>query len=112
MGFNIKVIGGDKTANAQAAVNSLAIAKPCKLFSVTGFNNGPDQFIQIFDAAAEPAEGTVPLLQATAYANQQFSFSFPTVGRPFTSGVYICNSTTSLTKTKGAANCLIDSTYN
>jgi len=66
----------------------------------------------VFDAAAVPADGTVqPVAVLLAPAGYQFSFNWPG-GRPFTSGVAVCNSSTSgVTKTIGSADCLFDINY-
>lgn len=109
--FNPRVVGADQSANGNAAVNQLiALAGLGRLYSITIFNSGPDQYIQVFDSATLPAEGAVPKLQMKVYADNQNSFDFGD-GRLFTQGIVICNSTTSMVKALGAADCLIDCTF-
>lgn len=74
----------------------------CVLLSVLGYNSGPAQFIQIHDAAAEPADATVPVLMFAVPANSQFALDTPI---RTTKGVYVCNSSTAAAKTAGAADC-------
>lgn len=84
-----------------------------KLFVVSGFNTlSSDQYIQIFDATAVPANGTVPAIVIYAVAGSTFGYTAPSLfGRSFSSGIVICNSTTAATKTLGAADCLFDIQY-
>ena len=107
----IKIQGADRTANGGALVNSLVVsALPGRLYSLTVFNTGPDQYIQVFDAAAVPANATVPKMQAKELADSQVTIDFGD-GRIFAAGIEVCNSTTTAAKTLGAANCLMDATY-
>lgn len=89
----------------------VAGASGLRLFDIQGYNNSAsDQYIQVFDSASAPANGAVPSLTILAPAQFQFGFSWAT-GRPFSSGIYVCNSTTDVTKTLGAADCLFDINY-
>lgn len=112
MGLNsVRVIGADLTANSNGLANAVQVAvNPGKLFSVTIFNTGPDQYIQIFDLAVAPAAAAVPKMTIKVPADSQGFFDFPN-GRLFRTGIWIGNSTTSATYTAGAADCLIDADY-
>jgi len=64
----------------------------------------------VHDSAAAAAEGAVPLAVLLAPAGYQFSWSW-TAGRLFANGIYVCNSSTDVTKTIGSADCLFDINY-
>lgn len=102
------------TSASTAQENSrlvVAGADGLRLFDIQIYNNNvADQWIQVFDSAIAPANGAVPSLVLFAPAQFQAGFSWPT-GRPFTAGIYVCNSTTDVTKTLGAADCLFDINY-
>jgi len=101
----------NSTSSAQEA-SRVVKASAGTLFVVSGFNNHTaDQYIQIFDAAALPANGVVPAIVIRAFTGEPFGYSAPAGGRAFTTGIVICNSTTGPTKTIGSANCLFDVQY-
>jgi hypothetical protein len=66
------------------------------------------QYIQLHDAAALPADTTVPAMVWAIPAKSTLTVSFGEVGRPCLTGIVICNSSTDATKTLGSADCLID----
>lgn len=111
---------GGSVANATSVSSALEASRVVvaggsgiRCFTITGWNSkASDQWIMVFDAAAVPANGTVyPLATILAPAGYQFSFNWPG-GRPFTSGVAVCNSTTApTTKTIGSSDCLFDINY-
>lgn len=80
-------------------------AVPGTLISVTGYNSGASQFIQLFDSKTVPANGTAPLLVFTIPATSNFSLDIPITGLPYSNGMVVCNSSTAPTKTEGSANC-------
>jgi len=89
----------------------VAGASGLRCFDICIYNNkATDQWVQVFDSASAAAEGAVPSLVLFAPAQFQASFSWPT-GRPFTAGIYVCNSSTDVTKTIGSADCLFDINY-
>ena len=77
---------------------------PGTLVSLIGYNSGAAQFIQVHNSASLPNEGDVPTYTFTVGAAQNFSLDIPINGARFTTGIAACNSSTSDTKTIGAAN--------
>lgn len=107
----------NKTATTTAVAASLVVTpstttnQHLRCFDIVGFNNSAsDQYIQVHDAAALPANAVVPLAVLLAPAGYQFAFSW-TAGRLFANGIVVCNSSTAVTKTIGSADCLFDITY-
>ena len=91
------------------AASLIAKASGGLLYGLSGYNNlAGQQWIQLFDSATLPADGTVPIVTFPVGANSSFSMDFGYHGREFLAGIVICNSTTAVTKTIGAANCLFD----
>lgn len=84
--------------------NRVAKASAGTLFSFTGFNSGPTQWIQVHDAAALPANSAVPEIILYVIANSNFAWDNK-YGKAFATGIVLCNSTTGTTKTIGATNC-------
>lgn len=85
---------------------------PGILIMLKGYNSGPDQWVQIHDAAALPADAVVPLALQRVAAGDNFFFIIPVCGLPPTvNGLVVCNSTTGPTKTIGAADCWFEAYY-
>lgn len=81
----------------------------CRLFYVIARSTAAAaQEIQIFDAAALPADGAAPVMSLKVPADSQVSIDFGPGGRLMREGVVVCNSSTVATKTIGAADCLFD----
>lgn len=97
-------------ATSAAYENSRVIKNaPGTLFNLTGYNSKASaQFIQVFDAAALPADTAVPVMVITVPASSNFSFPLPLAGRIFNAGIVVCNSSTGPTKTIGLADCWFD----
>lgn len=96
-----------RTIGDAAATNRrLVSAAACKLYAVTGINSGPDQFIQVFQTNALPANGAVPVFSVIVGGGQFYSFDFGTYGADLDK-VYICCSTTTNTLTLGSSNVSI-----
>ena len=94
------------------ATNLVVKATAGTLYVVTGFNSKTTgQFIQIHDAAALPADASVPKVIFYVAGNSNFSFDLGEYGRAFANGIVICNSSTGPTKTIGAADCWFDVQY-
>ena len=64
---------------------------PGTLYSVTGFNSGSAQFIQLHDLATVPVANAVPVVFIYVAANSNFSYY---VTRSFTKGIAIVSSST------------------
>ena len=80
-------------------------ATPGTLIALVGYNSkGSAQFIQIFNAAAVPADTAVPLLTFTVAASSNFSVTIPICGLPCDAGICWSNSSTGSTKTIGSAD--------
>ena len=81
---------------------------PGFLYGFTVYSsNVSAQFVQIFDAAALPADGAAPACLFSVAAQSNLPVEWLR-GRPFRTGLVICNSTTGPTKTLGAADCYFD----
>jgi hypothetical protein len=107
----------NKTSSTTALAASLIVtpstttAQHLRAYDIVGYNTkGSDQYIQIHDAAALPADGAVPIAVLAAPSGYQFSISW-TTGRLFANGIVVCNSSTAATKTIGSADCLFDIVY-
>lgn len=87
------------------------INHPGTLVALVGYNSSASaQFIQIFNSASEPAEGTTPVITFTVAATSNFSVTIPLQGLPQNVGTYVCCSSTGPTKTKGSTTvffCLV-----
>jgi hypothetical protein len=111
MSFNPRISAGNRrfptAANSQQAPNaSGTIATgPGWLYSLSGYNGGPAQWIQIHDAAALPNDTTNCLITLPVPAGQWFYFDFASGGIRFYNGCQVCNSTTATAKTLGAEDC-------
>jgi hypothetical protein len=65
------------------------------------------QFLQVFDANAVPADDAVPLFSKSVPAGDAVGIQW-LPGRVFLTGLVVCNSPTSATKTVALADCLFD----
>ena len=93
--------------NSTALANALMVtASAGTLLSFVVTNTGAAQFIQVHDAAAATANGTVPI---AVFAVPDGSTTPVTASLDIpikcTNGVYLCNSSTAATRTVGSANC-------
>lgn len=94
------------------AASKVAATNRGLLYGFFGYNDGPEQFIQIHDAASLPANGAAPLLPSIKVpAKQWFSFDAGEFPIPFETGCVICNSSTVATKTIGSADCQFNVQY-
>ena len=80
------------------------------LFSLTGYNSGPAQFLQIFNSASVPANSTAPDLLVAVPAQSTFAFEWRS-GLVFSTGISISNSSTGPTKTIGSNDCYFTASY-
>lgn len=76
------------------------------LYSLVCYNAGATQFIQVFNSATVPANGTVPVVTPmTCPASLNCSYDLGSVnGQAFSTGIVWTNSSTEQTKTIGAAD--------
>lgn len=112
-------VSGTVTANTATAslANSTAYeasrvvkASAGTLLSLTGYNSGPAQFLQIFNSTTVPANGVAPVLVVAVPATSSFAFEWRN-GVPLGTGISISNSSTGPTKTIGSADCYFTATY-
>jgi hypothetical protein len=83
-----------------------------KLLGISGLNTKvAAQFILVFDKATPVANGDVPVFVMTAAASSNFGVFWGDIGRWFTRGVQLANSSTAATLTLGAADCWFDAQY-
>lgn len=92
-------------SSAAYEASKILKASAGKLISVSGYNSGATQFIQLFNSATLPANGVAPAKVIAVPTGSNFSIDVPLTGIPFTAGIVICNSSTGPTKTIGAADC-------
>ena len=95
-------------------LNNFIVAKsgPANLFGMSILSTKASaQFIQVFDAAGLPADGAVPNIVFTVGASSNLGIYYGSVGRWFDIGIVVCNSSTSATKTIGAADTWFDVQY-
>lgn len=111
---SVAAAGGAPSNSATTAYASSLVAKASAgtLYGVAGYNSGPQQFIQLHDAAAVPANGVAPVGPLiTVPAASNYSIDFGSYGMRFATGIVVSNSTTGPTKTLGAADCWIAARY-
>lgn len=96
-----------------AAYDNAAQAKASAgvLYTLSGFNSGPAQFIHVYDSAALPAGGAVPSTVLYAAAASNFFIDYGTHGKAFPRGIAVGNSSTGPTKTLAAADCWFDPVF-
>ena len=111
--FNVKVIGADDDANSAGAAKSLqAVAASARLYTVTAYNSTSGTlYLQAHDAASAPADGAAPKLVVPIFATTSGGFGFAD-GTIFRNGIYLCWSSTDVTKTIVTANSgIIDASF-
>ena len=82
------------------------------LFGITITNTkGSTQFALLFDTQTAPGSGAVPVLPIQLPASSTVGVYWGSVGRAFSQGIYVANSSTSATLTAGSADCWFDAQY-
>lgn len=97
-----------------SALESSAVVKtlPGTLYSITGYNSkAAVQYIQFFDSASLPANGTAPNIMFRAEAQSNFYYDLGEIGRYCSNGIAICNSSTVATKTLGSDDLWLNVQY-
>jgi hypothetical protein len=86
-------------------------------YGFSGYDSGVAGFVLAFDALPSAttggviANGSIPVAICATGADGNFSFSWGTVGRAFSRGIIVANSTTGPTLTLGSATCWFDVQY-
>lgn len=97
--FRTTAAGGETSRVAKASAGTLRDVYISNAQAV-------DTFLQIFDAAALPANGTVPLIAALlCRAGQHMWYDFGETALPCGTGIVLAASTTQLTLTLATASC-------
>ena len=100
-----------KNVSCNGKVAGMVISSnPAVLLSITISNlSASAQYIQLHDAASAPANGAVPKISVYWPANTSAQLEWiASDGRDFSTGIYVCNSSTDATKTLGAADLMLD----
>lgn len=83
-----------------------------RVYGISVYNsNAAAQSILMFDAATLPADTAVPLMTFNVSATSALGVYYGAMGRIFKRGIVLCNSSTTTTKTIGAADCFFDVEY-
>lgn len=81
---------------------------PTTLYQVIGSNEGAaKRWIQVFDAAADPANGAIPKFSVPVEAGRSFSLELGARGRSFPTGIRWAVSTTAMPLTLDAGGVFL-----
>lgn len=91
----------------------VAAASAATFLGISGYNSSTSgQFIQIHNASSAPADTAVPVEVIYVPAGSSFSFqSMDLAGDAYSTGIYVCCSSTGPIKTIGSATCWFNVRY-
>ncbi len=103
---NTQIVGNSSmTLNYRVIMTSTGQTSNGKLYAVSGYNSGPDQFLMIFNQTnSPPTNGEVAVFSFPIQSLKGFCFDISYYGADLYN-VVVCNSTTSITNTIGLTNC-------
>jgi hypothetical protein len=102
----------DLYQSAAAEASVVVKGSAGRLFTVGMYNNNvATRYLQGFQAAALPANGTVPVFSIPVGAGASVFQLFGDRGLSFGTGIVLANSSTALTLTVGAADSLFTASY-
>ena len=115
----VNIVPTSSSTNAQTNSTSTAYeasrvikASAGTLYRITGYNSKTStQFIMVSNTTAVPADAQTPVVLFAVPASSNFSLDYGDIGRYFSTGICVFNSSTSPTKTIGAADCFFDCQY-
>lgn len=116
-GVTVVPSSSSTAANSSVASSALEASKVIKasagrLYQLSGVNTKSSaQYIQVFNSTTVPSDSTAPVLLAYVPAGGNFSFDFGSIGRYFSTGIAVSNSSTAATKTIGSADCWFNAEY-
>lgn len=83
-----------------------------RVYGITVYNSAATaQWILMYDRSSLPADGAVPRMAFPIAGSSNLGLYYGEMGRTFTQGLVLCNSSTDTTKTIGSANCFFDVEY-
>ena len=105
--------GLKRYATTAYATSGVILAAPGVLFQVRGFSSRKSaQWVQILDAAAVPADTSVPIHIIRVGPNENFFLDLGEFGDDFATGICWSTSSTGPTKTIGSADTWVSAGYN
>lgn len=100
------------SSSAAAEASRVIKASAGSLFSATMFNNnGATRYLQAFNAAALPVNGTVPVFSIPVLTGASETLLLGDLGLTFSTGIVLANSSTATSLTIGAADSLFTASF-